>query len=203
MSLRVLIVQHGEKERPPGDPGLTALGHMQATTTAEWFFASETPVAIWSSPLRRAVETAAPIADRFDLDLVVDPRLLERMNWESSSIESIDAFLQDWQRASADRSYVPRSGDSSEQAANRFLDVLADLIGTYESGVVVVVAHGGITVDVLRTLLGDEELIARAPRLIDDGVPCCAITTLRDDINGWTVESLPLTRHLEQGQHPA
>ena len=29
----VYVVQHGDKERLPGDPGLTALGRQQATRT--------------------------------------------------------------------------------------------------------------------------------------------------------------------------
>jgi len=203
---RVLIVQHGEKERLPGDPGLTALGHAQATATADWLLAREAPEAIWSSPLRRAVETAEPIAERFGVDVVLDARLRERMNWEGPHVESIDEFLQDWQRASADRSYVPGSGDSSEQAAGRFLAALADIgYTTHTSGLVVVVAHGGVTVDVLRTLLGDESLLAAVPSLIDEGVPCGAITELRHDTNRWVVDSLPVSDHLapSTGHRPA
>jgi hypothetical protein len=36
MALRVVVVQHGDKERLPGDPGLTELGKRQALTTARW-----------------------------------------------------------------------------------------------------------------------------------------------------------------------
>ena len=32
----VLIVQHGEKEPFPGDPGLTAKGRRQATAAGKW-----------------------------------------------------------------------------------------------------------------------------------------------------------------------
>jgi len=32
----VYLVQHGEKERLPGDPGLTAIGRRQATRTGRW-----------------------------------------------------------------------------------------------------------------------------------------------------------------------
>jgi len=42
---------------------------------------------------------------------------------------------------------------------------------------VVAVSHGGVTADVLRTLAGDEAL---PPRVLDDGIPACAITTLED-----------------------
>ena len=81
---------------------------------------------MWSSPLRRAVETAGPLAAALGLDVVVDARLRERMNWTGAA-ESLDDFLADWQRGSADRTSVPRSGDSSLDAAIRFLDALSDL----------------------------------------------------------------------------
>jgi broad specificity phosphatase PhoE len=68
---------------------------------------------------------------------------------------------------------------------------------TVDDGDVVVVAHGGVTVDALRTLLGDESLLAQRPSLIDEGVPCCAITTLRREHDGWDV-GLPSTAHLAE-----
>src|SRR4029453_1806778 len=56
-TLRVLVVQHGEKERRPGDPGLTSRGRDQARRTATWLRTTAGPVgAVWSSPLRRAGE---------------------------------------------------------------------------------------------------------------------------------------------------
>lgn len=198
MGLRVSIVQHGEKERLPGDPGLTPLGHEQARATAEWLARSEPPLAVWSSPMRRAVETAAAVGERFALECVIDSRLRERMNWTGADGESIEQFLDDWQRASSERSYVPRSGDSSAEAATRFREALGDLATAHPAGTVVVVTHGGVTTDALRTLLGDEELLARAPGLLDDGVPCCAITTLRRDAEQWSVDSIAETIHLEQ-----
>ena len=55
------LVQHGEKERVPGDPGLTALGREQAAVMAR-VVPRAGLAAVYSSPLRRARETAEPIA---------------------------------------------------------------------------------------------------------------------------------------------
>ena len=44
-------------------------------------------------------------------------------------------------------------------------------------GPVAVVSHGGVTTDLLRTLLGDAAL---PPGLLAEGIPSCAITTLDD-----------------------
>lgn len=199
MAVRVLIVQHAEKERLPGDPGLTDRGRTQARDTARWLGCGDTPVAIWSSPMRRARETAIPIAEEFGFSPFVDHRLRERMNWDDPDAESLEDFLDDWRAASTDRSHVPRSGDSSFDAAARFLSALNGLAAAHSDGTVVLIAHGGVTTDALRTLLGDDALHTRAPELIDDGVPCCAITRLSATDDGWTVTAIADTRHLEDG----
>ena len=56
----IYLVQHGDKERIPGDPGLTELGKGQAAVTARWLQGMKLH-ALYSSPLRRARETAEPI----------------------------------------------------------------------------------------------------------------------------------------------
>ena len=196
MGCLILIVQHGEKERLPGDPGLTEAGRRQAEVTARWLRSHHAVTRIVSSPLRRAVETAAPIAALLDLDVSADARLRERMNWEGEPEQTLAAFASEWRRASADRSFVPRSGDSSQQAAARFLAAMADLAEEAgDDGQVVVVTHGGVTVDAIRTLLGDAPVRAQRPSLIEDGVPSGAVTTLRQEADGWSVV-LPSTAHL-------
>ena len=186
--VRIVIVQHGDKVRDPGDPGLTDLGQRQATSAAERLVANEAPVALRTSPLRRAVETGAPIADAFGLEPTTDERLRERMNWDGT--QPFEAFLADWQRATADRSFVPTVGDSSFAAADRFLAALEDVSSSIPDGATaIVVAHGGVTVDTLRTILGDDALTLAAPTLIDDGVPSAAITVLRRAPAGWSVEA--------------
>ena len=45
----VYLVQHGDKERLPGDPGLTATGRQQAEMAARWL-GSAGPVATLTGP---------------------------------------------------------------------------------------------------------------------------------------------------------
>ena len=194
MAPQIVVVQHGDKERTAGDPGLTDIGRTNAQATAAWLSSAQRVTRVVTSPMRRAVETARPIADALGLDLTTDDRLRERMNWEGEE-QTLGEFLDEWRRASADRSFVPRSGDSSEQAAGRFLAALEALAETGDDGDVAVVAHGGVTVDAIRTVLGDETLLAHHPTLIDDGVPPCAITIFHHREGGWVVE-LPSTQHL-------
>jgi len=164
------LVQHAEKRREPGDPGLTGRGRRQAAATAEWAWQAGVR-ALFSSPLRRARETAQPIASRTGLPIREDARLRERMNREGA--QRLDQFLAEWATAVRDRDFVPSSGDSSRGAGERMRACLAELAG--EPGPVAVVTHGGATVDLLRTLLGDRAVPAE---LMEQGVPSCAITTL-------------------------
>jgi broad specificity phosphatase PhoE len=64
--MELILVRHGEAAaswEESSDPGLSELGHQQAEVAAA-LLAREITVKtqIWSSPLRRAVETAAPLA---------------------------------------------------------------------------------------------------------------------------------------------
>ncbi|WP_165975825.1 histidine phosphatase family protein [Actinomadura rubrisoli] len=166
------LVQHAEKETGPGDPGLTALGRSQAARTAQWLEGAGLS-AVFSSPMRRAVQTAESIAEASGVAVEVDDRIRERMNWDGS--QSIEEFLADWATTVSDRDFVPASGDSSHRAAQRFRSFLAEHAEGH--GSVAVCTHGGVTVDLLRTLIGDR---AVPSELLYRGVPSCAITTLHD-----------------------
>ena len=94
MGVEVLIVQHGDKVRSAGDPGLTSVGHQQAAKVASWLSENHRGVrSIWASPLRRTRETAAPIAAAFQLGVQTDDRLRERMNWDDDASIDFDEFL--------------------------------------------------------------------------------------------------------------
>ncbi len=196
------MVQHGEKLREPGDPGLTALGREQAERTARSAANRFGLVAVWASPLRRTVETAMPLAAAIGVEIGIDPRLRERMNWEGEQHQALEDFLAEWQVATNDRSYVPRSGDSSEQAAARFIEAITELTDELPpDATLAVVAHGGVTVDTLRTIDGDENIRLSRPELLTDGVPCGAITVLERSGLTWQVNELPSTAHLDQAVH--
>ena len=152
--------------------------------------------------MRRALETAAPIAAALEVAVTTDARLRERMNWECDAAQPIDEFLREWRTASADRSYEPRGGDSSHHAGSRFVAALDALAGSH-SGTAIVVTHGGVTTDALRTLVGDSTLRALAPTLVDDGMPNCAITTLETAGGGWALASIADTDHLTEPGHIA
>ena len=108
------LVQHGEKEPVPGDPGLTPAGRRQASRTGRWLHGRGVQ-ALYSSPMRRARETADRIASVTGLAVQPDARLRERLNWDGS--QPYQAFLALWARTTEDRDFVPPGGDSSRQGS--------------------------------------------------------------------------------------
>jgi broad specificity phosphatase PhoE len=82
----VHLLRHGEVHNPNGVlygrlPGyhLSANGGLMAAAAAD-FFAERPVVAVFSSPLERAQETARPVAERLGLEIVTDDRLIESAN---------------------------------------------------------------------------------------------------------------------------
>jgi broad specificity phosphatase PhoE len=166
----VYLVQHGDKQRRPGDPGLTQLGMRQATRTGH-YLATLGTAELYASPSRRAQETAALIAVATGLGIRTDIRLRERLNWDCG--QSIDGFLAAWAQSTCDRDLMVGGSESSRQAGARLRAFIAGLAG--RPGPVVAVSHGGVTIDLLRTLLGDG---AVDPQLVTGGIPPCAITAI-------------------------
>ena len=75
----IRLVRHGEAsagyaEHP--DPGLSDRGREQATVAADQLFDSG-PVAIITSPMARAQETAAPLASRWGVTPSIEPSISE------------------------------------------------------------------------------------------------------------------------------
>lgn len=104
---RVFLVRHGKAAAgwdADRDPGLDETGHEQATALAAEM-ARLGPMALLTSPLRRARETAAPLARLWGVEPLVEPRLAE----VPSAVEDLalrGAWLKefargDWSRAGA------------------------------------------------------------------------------------------------------
>jgi broad specificity phosphatase PhoE len=82
----VHLLRHGEVDNPSGViygrlPGyhLSANGRAMAEAAAD-YFADRRVVALFSSPMERAQETARPVAERLGLPIVIDDRLIEAWN---------------------------------------------------------------------------------------------------------------------------
>jgi broad specificity phosphatase PhoE len=190
------LVQHGEKEPLPGDPPLTEQGRMQAQQTAD-ALRDRGIQHLFSSPQRRAQETAAYLGDTLGLPVQLDARLRERMSWgDGPTPQTLDEFLAEWERASSDRDFTPRSGESSRRAGDRLHAFLDEQAARHPDASMALVAHGGVTVDLLRTVFGDDDLQRRAPDLVRTGPRGCAITHLSKDQTGYALHGLACVAHL-------
>ena len=152
MSLRLLLLRHGEtawnrERRYQGwtDTPLSAEGLVQAEAAArelkEHAFA-----AVYASPLRRALDTAAAIAVPHGLEVETDPafRELSFGEWEGLTLDEArarDAALcEGW--AMTPHLFSPPGGESLAQARARVLAGLERLRIGHPNDVVCLVAHG-------------------------------------------------------------
>lgn len=80
--MELILIRHALpvriENRPgtPADPPLSESGKNQATALAEWF-ADEPVDRIYSSPLRRALETALPLVQGRELEIEIEPSVAE------------------------------------------------------------------------------------------------------------------------------
>jgi broad specificity phosphatase PhoE len=155
----VHLVRHGEVYNPERVlygriPGyhLSELGHKMADVAA----ASLTghPVrALYSSPLQRTQESAAPWAKRFGLDIVTDDRLIEPHNWfEGKRMREAIRRPDAWPRLVWP--FRPSWGEPFVSVRERMLAAVTDAWNSVDSGEVVMVSHQMPIVTVSRSVRG-------------------------------------------------
>jgi probable phosphoglycerate mutase len=107
--------------------------------------------AIYSSPLERARETAAPLAERLGLGVEISPAL-EELDFGAWTGRTIASLADDpvWHRFNAERgrTRIP-GGETLEEVVARASEGVARMAADHRDGLVVAVSHG----DVIRALL--------------------------------------------------
>jgi probable phosphoglycerate mutase len=141
----ILLARHGETDwnrarRVQGhtDVPLNAAGFEQADALARQL-ATEPLLAIYSSDLERARETAAAVARSQGLDIVVDPDLREKHfgTWEGlTDLEIAERFPDAVGGRWGD-------GETTEGVAERVIAALTRISARHAPGPVLVVSHGG------------------------------------------------------------
>lgn len=137
-------LRHGETEANAAgtiagslDVELTPLGRDQARAAAR-MLADEPITAIYASPLRRARETAQPIAEALGLPVTIVEEIAER-NWGD---------LEGMPRHSHARGVKPLGGESTEAFMRRVLSGFARI----DAAAPLIVAHSGVFRVLCRTL---------------------------------------------------
>ncbi|CAN5147912.1 phosphatase PhoE [soil metagenome] len=175
------LVRHGEQVRSAGDPELSDRGVQQAKTTGHYFKDKKINT-IFSSPIKRAKMTAEIMAEELSLEITVDDRLRERINWGDIPNQSFEEFLQVWRKTILDRHYQPENGDSSHIAGQRLTQAILHKATDKDNQQVILVSHGGFISDIVRSLLGDEKADQAGSSIFQSsGVSHCSVTTLTED----------------------
>ncbi len=194
MAARVHLVRHGEVDNPrhlvyASLPGfdLSPAGAEQARATAR-YLGRQPVVAVWSSPLERALRTAEIIAGRADQPVRVDPGLTEwglMDRWAGVAWEDIpgrfpgelEAFLHD----PTDLSFSP---EGLADLAGRAAATIRRLDETYPHGDVVVVSHSAPVRAAAMSLAGED-----LRRFWEVDPPHCSVTTMQPG-QAWEVETI-------------
>jgi broad specificity phosphatase PhoE len=154
----VYLARHGQTPlnesgvlRGLADPSLDETGQHQARRLAA-ALGSRQPSAVVASPLRRAIQTAQPVADRAGLDVVTDQRLIDRDYGPLTGV-SKNQVLARWGSVDDAPGVEPASAVGERAVAG-----LTDIARRYRGATVVVVSHDAVNRQVLAAFdpgLGD------------------------------------------------
>jgi probable phosphoglycerate mutase len=192
----VWLVRHAETAAPTlfhgaeSDVELGAHGHRQTAAAVDWFAALR-PTVVVSSAMRRAVQTAAPIAAGCGVPHLQEPDLHERRVGSLSRLRREEAdpvweeTLARW--LAGDTAFARAGMESFEAIRARTLPAFRRAVEAHPGGRVVVVCHGVVCKVLLLSLLrggsaADWATIGRAQNL--------SVSELVPDAGGWAARHL-------------
>ena len=154
-----MLIRHGlpvrrELEVGVADPELSDAGLAQARHLAE-YLSSETLDAVYASPLRRAVQTAEPLAERQkrEIGLVDDVAEWDRHSNEYVPIEELKAANDPrWQALL--RGEWTAHEETPEEFKARVVGAIEGLISAHSGDRIAVICHGGVINGYLAHILG-------------------------------------------------
>ena len=159
----IILVRHGETDwnvaevfRGRVDVELNATGMKQAELLAE-YLSNMGLNAIYSSPLRRALKTAAVIGEHNQLEVAVAPGLIDidYGEWQGLSHQEVKARYEElyagWVNC-PEQIRMP-AGESLDDVRQRALAVVDDILGRH-TGSVILVSHRVVNKVLICALLG-------------------------------------------------
>lgn len=195
--MELILVRHALPERVENiegiaDPGLQELGHEQARRMAEWL-AHEDIHHIAVSPKRRAIETAAPLAERLGIEPEIVPGLAEIDRAARTYIP-----VEEMRRENSAHWQAILKGDWASvgfsDPAEFQREVVAakdDLLTRFPEHRIVIVAHGGTINAIVSHLIGLNRLFFFAAGYTSIS------RVVRSDAGTYVVQSLNETAHLD------
>ena len=148
----IYLARHGESDwnaanrfQGLSDRPLTELGRRQAEALADELAMTASPSAIYSSPLRRAFETAAIVGTRTGLEPrpVDDLREVDVGGWAGLSRSDVESRFPEGFRRWLDGGEGWEDGESYADMSARVLAALTRVAESHPGDQVLVVSHGG------------------------------------------------------------
>ena len=148
--MELIFVRHGRPQHvqkldgTPADPPLADIGHAQAAAVAEWL-SEESIDQIYTSPMRRARETAEPIEKRLGLTAIVRADISE-FGKDASSYVPME-ILKETNRAAWEAMASGSMGGAGGKLSSWYSNTVNELeriIKDHSGHRIAVICHGGV-----------------------------------------------------------
>jgi broad specificity phosphatase PhoE len=174
----MILLRHGQSEfnllftqtrRDPGikDPKLTDLGHQQAERAAAALVDAHDIRRIVVSPYTRALQTAAPLAKRLGLPVMVNPIVRERYAFTcdvGSPITSLRATFPHVALDHLDEIWWPEIEEPADHVLARAARFRGEMAALDDWAHTVVVSHWGFILSMTGKSVGNGEWLSCDPR---------------------------------------
>ena len=203
MKTTVILVRHGQTEwnrverfRGRADVPLNDIGLKQAEATGRRVAASWQPVAIYSSPLSRAVKTAEEVGEHTHLAVEIHPGLadINYGKWQGLTPEEARTRWQEMVNAwykTPHLALIP-GGETLDGLRTRTMKAVDALVAHYPGQTIVLVGHTVINRIILLGVLG-----LGNDRFWHIRQEPCAINVFEVDAGEYTLVTLNDTCHLD------
>lgn len=141
--MELIVVRHGRPERSAAtsDPELSALGHDQAARVARWL-ADDGIEAVYSSTMRRAIQTAEPFAQTHGHAITQHGGIVEFDRASGVYIPTEELKRENyaaWQAMATGGDKVDMGAFQAEVVA-----AMEEIVAAHSGGKVAVFCHGGV-----------------------------------------------------------
>ncbi|MBN2543754.1 histidine phosphatase family protein [bacterium] len=166
MNTKFILVRHGETEwnkqgvfRGRKDLALNENGIQQAKALSQWL-ANEKIDAVFSSPLKRAIQTAEQIASPRNLEVKIEENFnnIELGEWQGEPKTGIkDKYPEEWNLWINDtENWKVKGSETLQDIRDRAIPAVQKLTEEYTGKTVVIVSHRSVLKLLITTLIGIE-----------------------------------------------
>jgi 2,3-bisphosphoglycerate-dependent phosphoglycerate mutase len=142
----VLLVRHAAATGQESDAPLSSEGERQAEALAE-LLTEHNVERVICSPFLRAIQSVAPYCQRHQLEVEIEPQLVERV----LSKQDLPDWRAELRRSFDDLDYHLETGESSRAAQNRGVAVLQEALASEQR--CALITHGNLLALLLNFML--------------------------------------------------